>query len=126
MDRLKLWRRLIVEYGIHGNSDTWASIKENTTEHEFKFTYSLWILKKLSFEQVNFSKSIFNMVVKMQTTKIKELMFENNIQAGLYQFKRMYDAFKSIWIKLRPLSEIIRVFILEKWYTLKELADKSL
>ena len=126
VDRLKLWRRLIVEHGIHGNSDTWASIKENTTEHEFKFTYSLWILKKLSFEQVNFSKSIFNMVVKIQTTKIKELMFENNIQAGLYQFKRMYDAFKSIWIKLRPLSEIIRVFILERWYTLKELADKSL
>jgi hypothetical protein len=122
-DRLELWRQLIAEHGVSGNSATVTSIKENTTEHEFKFTYSLWILKKLYFERIDFGKSIFNLVVEIQTTKIKELMFDNNIRIGLYQFKRMYNAFKSIWIKLRPLSEIVRVFIREKWYTLKELSE---
>lgn len=121
-NRLATWRQLINKYPPQGSSQILSSIVTGTTEQEFKFTYSLWIIKQLYFVRIDWSKSIFDLAVKIHPTKITELTFENNRQMALYQFKRMYEAFKSIWVNIKRLSDIVRVAIGGQWHALKELA----
>jgi len=120
--RLAILKRLLQKYPPKGNRKVLTSIVTNTTEKEFNFTYSLWILKQLYFIRIDWSKHIFDLAVQIYPTKISDLKFENNIPAALYQFKRMYEAFKSIWINLKQLSDIVRISIRGQWYALKELA----
>ena len=122
VNRLALWGQYTLQYPPQGRSEILTTIATKTTAQEFKFTYSLWIIKHLHFVQINWSNYVFDLAVTLYTTPIEALTFQNNLTAALYQFKRMYDAFKSIWIHRKRLSDIVRVNIQGQWHTLKELA----
>ena len=123
--RLASIKRLLRKYPPQGNSNILTDIVTNTTEKEFKFTYSLWILRQIYFVRIDWSKNIFDLAIQIHSTDISELKFENNIPVALYQFKRMYEAFQSIWINLKQLSDIVRVSIGGQWHALKDLASES-
>tara|TARA_B100000780_G_scaffold268026_1_gene225624 strand:- start:249 stop:1403 length:1155 start_codon:yes stop_codon:yes gene_type:complete len=125
ISHLATFGQYVLQYPPSGNPKILASIFKGTTAQEFKFTYSLWIIKQLHFIHVDWSIPVFDLSITIHTTKITQLAFENNLPVALYQFKRMYDAFKSVWVGLRQLSDIVRIYIQDKWHTLQELSQKS-
>ena len=69
----------------------------NTNEHEFKFQYSNWIWSKVTIDVPQDKSYILSL--ECETINVEgneQLSFKNNVKAGIFQFERMIDSFKSI------------------------------
>ena len=90
---------------------------------DFVFTYSSWII--YSCKLVHYSwdhvQPYFEIDIELYKSPIKELSHIYNWNAALYQLKRIYEAFKSIYIFGHRLSDIIHVRFLMGLYPLSEL-----